>query len=96
MTLDELKPGQDAYIESVGASDISLKKHILDMGLTPGTEVTLVKTAPMCDPLQLTVRGYELTLRKADAAQIIIHQVHDAHAPRAGQVTPDIPHPHTC
>ena len=37
MTLDELKPGQDAYIESVGASDISLKKHILDMGLTPGT-----------------------------------------------------------
>ena len=95
MTLDELKPGQDAYIESVGASDISLKKHILDMGLTPGTEVTLVKTAPMGDPLQLTVRGYELTLRKADAAQIIIHQVHDAHAPRAGQVTPDIPHPHT-
>ena len=49
----------------------------------------------MGDPLQLTVRGYELTLRKADAAQIIIHKVHDAHAPRAGQVTPDIPHPHT-
>ena len=95
MTLDQLQPGNDAYIDSVNCDEPSLRKHILDMGLTPGTEVTLVKTAPMGDPLQLTVRGYELTLRKADAAQIIIHQVHDAHAPRAGQVTPDIPHPHT-
>ena len=74
MTLDELKPGQDAYIESVGGNEISLRKHILDMGLTPGTEVTLVKTAPMGDPLQLTVRGYELTLRKADAEMIQIER----------------------
>ena len=74
MTLDELKPGQDAYIESVNCAELSLKKHILDMGLTPGTEVTLVKTAPMGDPLQLTVRGYELTLRVEEARKIEIKE----------------------
>jgi len=95
MTLDQLKPGEDAYIRSVGGSDLALRKHILDMGLTPGTEVTMVKTAPMGDPLQLTVRGYELTLRKADAAQIAIEKVHDAHAPQLTEAQPDIPHPHT-
>ena len=95
MTLDELKPGQDAYIESVNCAELSLKKHILDMGLTPGTEVTLVKTAPMGDPLQLTVRGYELTLRKADAAHITLQKVHSAHEKAAGTVEPDINHPQT-
>ena len=95
MTLAELKPGQDAYIQSVGGAELSLKKHILDMGLTPGTEVTLVKTAPMGDPLQLTVRGYELTLRKADAAHIVVSDVHDAHTPQKSQSVPDIAHPHT-
>ena len=63
MTLDKLKPGEDAYIRSIGGSDLPLRKHMLDMGLTPGTEVTMVKAAPMGDPLQLTVRGYELTLQ---------------------------------
>lgn len=89
MTLDQLAVGQDAYIESVGGAELSLKKHILDMGLTPGTEVTLVKTAPMGDPLQLTVRGYELTLRKADAAQIQIRQVHEAHEKARTAAMPD-------
>ncbi len=93
MTLDQLAVGQDAYIESVGGAELSLKKHILDMGLTPGTEVTLVKTAPMGDPLQLTVRGYELTLRKADAAQIQIRQVHEAHEKARTAAMPDIAHP---
>ena len=95
MTLAELKPGQDAYITAVGGAELSLKKHILDMGLTPGTEVTLVKTAPMGDPLQLTVRGYELTLRKADAARIEVSNPHDAHEKRRAAPAPDIPHPHT-
>ena len=95
MTLADLKPGQDAYITAVGGAELSLKKHILDMGLTPGTEVTLVKTAPMGDPLQLTVRGYELTLRKADAARIEIDRAHDAHEKRRTAPEPDIPHPHT-
>lgn len=95
MTLAELKPGQDAYITAVGGAELPLKKHILDMGLTPGTEVTLVKTAPMGDPLQLTVRGYELTLRKADAARIEISAPHSAHEKCRTDPAPDIPHPHT-
>lgn len=78
-TLDKLSIGKDAIIESVTCEEVSLYKHILDMGLTPGTEVTLVKTAPMGDPLELRVRGYELTLRKNDAAFIKISDIHDMH-----------------
>lgn len=79
MTLDELEIGKDAIISSVNCADQALRRHILDMGLTPGTEVTLVKVAPMGDPMQLLVRGYELTLRKADAANIGVENVHDMH-----------------
>ena len=52
LTLDKLAIGKDAIIEKVECDDTSLRKHILNMGLTPGTEVTLVKTAPMGDPLK--------------------------------------------
>ena len=79
MTLDKIGIGKDAVIQSVNCDDKALRKHILDMGLTPGTEVTLVKTAPMGDPLEMRVRGYELTLRKSDAAFIIVDDVHDMH-----------------
>ncbi|MEG1802113.1 MAG: FeoB small GTPase domain-containing protein, partial [Lachnospiraceae bacterium] len=79
MTLAELEIGKDAVIQWVNCSEISLRKHILDMGLTPGTEVTLVKMAPMGDPIQIRVRGYELTLRKDDAAYIGIVDIHNAH-----------------
>lgn len=79
MKLDELEIGKDAIISSVNCADQALRRHILDMGLTPGTEVTLVKVAPMGDPMQLLVRGYELTLRKADAANIGVENVHDMH-----------------
>ena len=75
MTLDKLPIGKSACITSVDGGEISLRKHILDMGLTPGTEVTLVKTAPMGDPVELSVRGYELTLRKAAAAKIWVEEV---------------------
>ena len=79
MTLDKLEVGMDAIIKSVDCDEVSLRKHILDMGLTPGTEVTLVKVAPMGDPLELRVRGYELTLRKDDAARIELTDIHDAY-----------------
>ncbi len=79
MTLDKLKPGSDAVIKSVNCSELLLRKHILDMGLTPGTEVTMIKAAPMGDPLEIRLRGYELTLRKADAAKIELDDIHDAH-----------------
>ena len=79
MKLDELEIGKDAVIESVDSDDSSLRQHIFDMGLTPGTEVTMMKYAPMGDPLEIRLRGYELTLRKADAARIAVRDVHDAH-----------------
>ena len=79
ITLDNLMPGKDAIIESVNCEDVSLRCHILDMGLTPGTEVTLIKTAPMGDPMEIRVRGYELTIRKDDASKIAIKDIHDAH-----------------
>ena len=70
MTLSDLQIGSSGTITFVESDDRALRRHILDMGLTPGTQVTVVKAAPMGDPLELTVRGYSLTLRKADAAKI--------------------------
>lgn len=94
MTLDELEVGKDAIIEEVNCKSPSLRKHILDMGLTPNTEVTLVKIAPMGDPLELRVRGYELTLRKADAANISLKDIHNAHEYRRKNVAAaEISHP---
>ncbi len=75
MTLDELQVGQDAVIRVVGGKG-ELRHHLLDMGLTPGTEVTLRKVAPMGDPIELELRGYELTLRLDDAKKIEIKGVH--------------------
>ncbi|WP_144743976.1 ferrous iron transport protein B [Enorma burkinafasonensis] len=79
MKLDELEIGKDAVIASVASDDASLRQHIMDMGLTPGTEVTMMKYAPMGDPLEIRLRGYELTLRRVDAARIGLVDVHDAH-----------------
>ena len=69
MTLKELQIGKSAVVDTVGGSG-ALRQHFLDMGLTPGAEVTLVKLAPMGDPMELRIHGYELTLRLDDAAQI--------------------------
>lgn len=76
MTMDELRPGQSAYISSIGGSG-ALRHHLLDMGLTPKTEVTLQKIAPMGDPVQIELRGYELTLRRDEAQKITVEQVHE-------------------
>ena len=69
MTLKELKIGESAVIDTVGGEG-ALRQHFLDMGLIPGEKVTLVKFAPMGDPMELTVRNYELSVRKADAEMI--------------------------
>ena len=69
MTLKELQIGKSAVVDTVGGSG-ALRQHFLDMGLIPGVEVTLVKLAPMGDPMELRIHGYELTLRLDDAAQI--------------------------
>ena len=71
MQLNELKIGQSAVITAVGGEG-HLRQHFLDMGVIPGTQVTLVKLAPMGDPMQLTLHGYELSLRLADAEKIEI------------------------
>ena len=69
MTLNELPIGKSARVDTVGGTG-ALRQHFLDMGLIPGAEVTLVKLAPMGDPMELRIHGYELTLRLEDAAQI--------------------------
>ena len=78
-TLAEIQVGQDAVIVSVNCKSKALRCHILNMGLTPGAEVTLIKTAPLGDPMEFRLRGYELTLRKEDAQNIIVTNIHDAH-----------------
>lgn len=71
MNLRELKIGESAVITAVGGEG-ALRQHFLDMGVLPGSEVTLMKYAPMGDPMQLDIHGYELTLRLADAEKIEI------------------------
>ena len=73
MTLKELKIGESAVITSVGGEG-ALRQHFLDMGVIPGAEATLVKYAPMGDPMELVLHGYKLTLRVADAEKIEVEQ----------------------
>ena len=75
MTLAELPVGHTAVIEKVGGEG-ALRLRLLDMGLIPRTEVRVQKLAPMGDPMEIWVRGYELTLRKADAANIQVKERH--------------------
>ncbi len=74
MQLNELKAGQSARVVSIGGEG-ALRQHFLDMGLIPGVEVTMVKLAPMGDPMELRLHGYELTLRLADAEKIGIERI---------------------
>ena len=76
MTLHKLEIGRTARIETVGGEG-ALRQHFLDMGLIPGAEVTLVKFAPMGDPMELRLHGYELTLRLDDAAKIEIETIYE-------------------
>ena len=79
MTLRDLQMGESAVITTVGGRG-ALRQHFLDMGMIPGVQVTLVKYAPMGDPMELRLHGYELTLRLADAEQIEIEEVQKAGA----------------
>ena len=73
-TLEDLSPGQSGTILSIGNKSGTVKRRLVDMGLTPGTEVKVTKVAPLGDPIEVTLRGYELSLRKEDAAQIVMGQ----------------------
>lgn len=94
MEMDKLKPKQSAFITRVGG-DGALRHHLLDMGLTPGTEITLQKIAPMGDPIQIEVRCYELTLRLDEAKKIEIENIHERKvvADSKPQRHKSIPHP---
>ena len=69
MTLKELKIGQSALIKAVGGTG-ALRQHFLDMGVIPGAEVTVVKFAPMGDPVELQIHGYELSLRLHESMRV--------------------------
>ena len=73
-TLDKLPLGQEAIIAKVGGEGSILRRRLLDMGLIPRTQVTLQKIAPMGDPIEIRVRGYELTLRLEDARKIELEE----------------------
>ena len=87
MTLDHLRVGESARVTAVGGQG-ALRQHILDMGVIPGSVVTLTKLAPLGDPMELKVHGYALSLRKADAARI---EVEPASAEKPVQAPPE-PH----
>jgi ferrous iron transport protein A len=70
-TVDKLRPGEQGIVAHLGGSG-ALRRHIIDMGITPGAVVIMRKTAPLGDPLEINVRGYELSLRKSEAQHITV------------------------
>lgn len=69
MTLKDLKPGQQGKVSAITTTG-AMKRRIMDMGVTPGVEVKVIKTAPLGDPIEVHVRRYELSLRKEEAARV--------------------------
>ena len=92
MTLKDLPIGKTATIKSVGGEG-ALRQHFLDMGLIPTGDVTMVKYAPMGDPVELRIHSYELTLRLADAEKIEIENVRDAESAAKKKAGTSVPHP---
>ena len=70
-TLDQFKIGESGVIKKVDGEGL-LRRRLFDMGVTPGAQVYLRKKAPLGDPLEVTIRGYELTLRKTEAALVLL------------------------
>lgn len=91
MKLNELEIGKSAVIKSVGGQG-QLRQHFLDMGVIPGIEIKLVKLAPMGDPMQFTLHGYELTLRLADAEKIVVEPI-SSESVEPQRVAKKSPHP---
>ena len=77
MTLSELKIGESAVVTAVGGEGI-LRRRLLDMGITPKTQLRVRKMAPLGDPIEIRIRGYELTLRKEDAAKITVEKLSES------------------
>ena len=77
MTLNDMKIGQSAVVTAVGGEG-ALRRRLLDMGITPRTALMVRKMAPLGDPIEIRIRGYELTLRKEDAAKITVELLPEA------------------
>ncbi len=71
MTLDQLTPGQSARVQKV-TGEGALRRRLLDMGITNGVEIAVVKASPLGDPVEYLVRGYHLSLRKAEAQMVAV------------------------
>lgn len=71
ITLKDLKPGQEGTVISIGERG-PMRRRIMDMGVTPGISIKVVKVAPLGDPIEVNIRGYELSLRKSEAENIQI------------------------
>ena len=92
MTLKELPIGKTATVRTVGGEG-ALRQHFLDMGIIPGAEVTMVKYAPMGDPVELRIHGYELTIRLADAENIETSEPHKPKTSKKKVAKPEKHHP---
>ena len=92
MTLKDLPIGKTATVTVVGGEG-ALRQHFLDMGIIPMADVTMVKYAPMGDPIEIRIHSYELTLRLADAAKIEIENIRDAKAAKRNERAKAFPHP---
>ena len=89
MNLGELKAGESCVVVSVGGQG-ALRQHFLDMGIIPGAEITIVKFAPLGDPVEVRIHGYELSLRLDDAAKIAVTKIdktEEAEAPKKSKKT---------
>ncbi|RRJ64448.1 ferrous iron transport protein A [Paenibacillus oralis] len=73
VSLKELKPKESGVIKSIGAGG-PLRRKLMDMGITPGAEITMKKVAPLGDPIEVHIRGYDLSIRKAEADQITVEK----------------------
>ncbi|WP_122638423.1 MULTISPECIES: FeoA family protein [unclassified Romboutsia] len=71
MTLKDLNPGQSGIVKSIGEKG-PIRRRLMDMGVTPGVKVEVIKVAPLGDPIEINIRGYELSLRKDEAQNIVL------------------------
>ncbi len=73
ISLKELKPNESAVIKSIGGSG-PIRRRLMDMGVTPGAKIIMKKVAPLGDPIEIHIRGYELSIRKSEADQITVEK----------------------
>lgn len=76
VSLKDLKPNESATIISIGGSG-PIRRRLMDMGITPGAKIMMKKVAPLGDPIEINVRGYELSIRKAEADQVTVEKINE-------------------